>query len=343
MKVLFIDGTAGFTPYRIKEKPTGGIITSLTLLPRYLAKKGVKVVVASEYKGDTLDGVEYTNIIRDEDKQCDIVVFNRNTYNHKFLEMFPTSTKIWWLHDIVDHRYMEDDSYKKIDKIVALSNYCRDCYSDYYGIPQDKFIVIPNGVDKSVFYPGKDHNPNLFVMASATVKGIYPVSFTLHNLKQINPRIDFQIYSSQKLHDKENGEKEKQQLEQLKKEGASIFDPVPQHELADIFRKSRAVLMLGHYPEICSNILLQAQACGTPVISSNIGSASEFIENRKTGLLTKTKPHDLFWWWKDCAQQSAEIMLNDALYKRINYYAPKNISSWDDIGEKWLTLIRERN
>ena len=45
MKILFIDGTSGFSPTRLDSRPTGGILTSLTLIPRYLASKGFDVTV----------------------------------------------------------------------------------------------------------------------------------------------------------------------------------------------------------------------------------------------------------------------------------------------------------
>lgn len=342
--VLFVDGTAGFSPQRLSERPTGGIITSLTLIPQYLAKIGYSVVVASEYEStEKIEGVEYVRNIRDRDKEADVVVFNRNIYNHAFLDMFPRSRKIWWLHDIVDYRYMEDDSYLRMDKIVSLSNYCTEAYSDFFSVPRVRFTTIPNGVDKSVFFPSATHDKNLFVCASATVKGMYPLSFTLNNLLRVNPNAELRMYASQKLHDKEDGEREKEQLKKLGEQGAVICDPVPQKELARVLRSARAVLMPNHYPEICSNTMLQAQASGAPVVSSAIGSAPELIWHGDTGLLTHTKPHDMFWWWKDFAEQTAKIATDDKLYERIHAKSGAGILGWHEVGEKWHKLLAGGN
>ncbi len=343
MKVLFIDGTSGFSPYRLAQKASGGIITSLTLIPRYLAKKGVRAVVASEHPvREEVDGVLYTPTIEDADREADWVVFNRNIFNRQMESMFPKSKKAWWLHDIVDHRYMEDDSYQKMDKIVALSKYCQDSYTDYFGIDKKRFVVIPNGADKSLFRPDpmRLKDPHLYVCASATVKGLYPMSFAWHNILRHDPKAELRIYSSQKLHDREDGKAAKLQIEELQKGGARILDPIPQAELAQVFGSARALFMPNHYPEICSNLILQAQACGLPVVTTNIGSAGEFIKHRNTGMLTTRLPHDMFWWWKDFAEQAVAVQSDDALFRKISQEAPKKVFSWEEVGEKWLTLLK---
>lgn len=340
MKVLFVDGTGGFSPLRLTTKPTGGIITSLTLIPQYLAAQGHEVVVGSEYAAEEkIKGVTYVRELRDSDRLSDVVIFNRNIFNHAFLDQFRRSRLVWWLHDIVDFRYMPDDSYLRMDQIVALSEYCVESYADFFGVDKRKFRVIPNGADKALFRPKDDHDRHLFVCASATIKGLYPLHFTWTNLKRLLPEAKLHIYSSQSLHDKEDSTQTKGQLKALQEAGAVVRAPIPQAELAEVFRTARVVLMPNHYPEICSNTMLQAMACGTPVVSTSIGSAGEFIDNFETGLLTKTKPHDMFWWHKDFAELTLKAATDDLLYDTIHRKAPGTVWSWDEIGEKWNGLI----
>ena len=60
MKIRFLDGTKGFYPNRLNEKPTGGILTSLTHIPRLLVKAGHDVSIASLHKvNETVEGVKY--------------------------------------------------------------------------------------------------------------------------------------------------------------------------------------------------------------------------------------------------------------------------------------------
>jgi glycosyltransferase involved in cell wall biosynthesis len=346
MHIVFSDATAGFTPDRVTTKPCGGILTSLSLIPKYLASKGHKVTVKSTYSEKcVVDGVEYVPLSCSEKlAKWDVIVLNRNGVNHPIVDYsHQIGAKVfWWLHDIVDFRYLEDLSCRKVDKVIALSEYCKETFSDFYGVDKSKFVVIPNGVDKEVFYPGKyeDKKKHRLIMASALIKGFIPVYDTWMDVKRNFPGASLTIYSSQTLHEGlKNSSTQTAWLNEMEIAGATVQQPIPQYILADKLRQAWAVLMPNSYPEICSNLLLQAQACGTPVISSNIGSASEFIKHEKTGIITGGYPHDLFWWVKKYSEATNKLLLNDELHKQIALQAPNDVQSWDQIGEKWHEAI----
>lgn len=340
MKILFVDGTAAFEPTRLSTKPTGGICTSLTLVPRYLASRGHQVYVVSICEQEVfLDGVCYT---RDQEKFADpdVVVFNRNTITNPAVDCFPNARIVFWAHDIVDPRYFEDDGYLRADYIVALSDYCKESYADFYGIPHEKFVVIPNGVDPTVFYKGTGpRNHNLWVCASAPIKGLQPIDYWYANMKRHNPDLELRLYCSSSLHEIPEEKKHAEMLQKLREKGVRVLDPIPQHELADVFRKAYALLMPNSYPEICSNVLLQARACGLPVIASNIGSASEFIEHEYSGLLTSTIPSDIFWWWLDFTRLSVRLYRDLRQHEYISRHAPLGVSTWSEIGQRWNEFL----
>ena len=344
MKILFIDGTAGFTPTRLQERPTGGILTSLTLIPRYLAAQGHDVTVMSCFEHmAVISGVYYLPITKNVSDLIaqDVVVFNRNSISRPLAKHFKANGAriIWWLHDICQLSYLQDDGFKLVDDIVALSDYCRYSYSEFYGIAHDKFQVIPNAVDPTVFYPGTEQRDrNLYIVASAAIKGLMPLEFTLHNMKRHNPDFELRVYSSQKLHDLENTASQNQALWALGKAGAAVRDPIPQHELAAVMRKAWCLLMPGHFPETNSNLVLQARACGLPVISAPIGSAREFIEDGYNGLLTASYPHDLHLWLKHYAGLCID-MQDPLLQSRLSRNAPEGILSWDVVGSQWNNLL----
>ena len=346
VKILYIDGTRGFSPTRLGERPCGGILTSLTIIPRGLAKYGYDVTVLSLHeKAETVEGVQYKPLTSDLQllgKQ-DIVVFNRNCIDRRTAQYFKNQGAhiVWWLHDIVDPRYLQDDGYMLADTVVALSRYCRQSYADFYRIPYDKFVLIPNGVDKSVFR--KDANvrrrENLFVTASAPIKGLYPLGFAWHNIRRALPNAEMRLYSSQKLHELENSKEQDAQLTSLAAMGVTIMEPVSQKDLASVFQEATALLMPNSYPEICSNVLLQAQACGLPVVARSIGSVPEFIEHRYSGLLTETKPHDMFWWHKDFAEQCVTLIEDKGLAERISINCDEGVRDWDYVSGLWAGLV----
>ncbi len=345
-RILFVDYTPGHDPKALYTKPTGGTLTSLTKVPEYLASKGHEVFVSSMYdKQETINGVTYIGPTSNIGK-WDVTVFNRNVLPKDFVDYHKEKgiKMVWWLHDIVDTKYLLDDSYTKIDKVVAMSKYCQDTFSDFYDINESKFTVIPNGIDPAVFYPGKweDRNPRLFLTASALIKGTMPLVVTFDSLKRLDPEIDFRIYSSQKLHGLANTIEQQNFLKNMELMGAHIYSPMSQQSLAVVMRKAWALLMPNTYPEICSNLLLQARASGLPVVSSNIGANPEFIEHEKTGLLTtKWHPHDIHSWIVEFATQACRLQQDKELHKTISQNTVNNVPTWDSIGEKWNYELRQ--
>lgn len=349
-RILFIDGTAGFNPGRIGEKATGGILSSLTILPKLLAKRGHQVLVKSIYNVSTMiDSVQYLSLT-DEVTKADVVIFNRNVISNEIVAQAKAAGAkiVWWLHDVVDHRYLIDDAFKQVDKIIALSQYCRKTYSDFYEIPKEKFAVIPNGVDKSVFYPGDYalRSPHLMIYASAPIKGMKPLGFLAENFKRLDPRNEVRMYASQSLHDKQDDALIKYQLNKAKESGVNVCEPVSQAELAKVMREAWLFLMPNSYPEICSNLLLQARASGLPVIASPTGSIPEFLKHGVHGKITKSNPTDLYYWWAEFARLALELTVNKEEHKQLSIGTALGIDSWETIAEQWdmvlNSLLREK-
>ncbi len=325
MKILFVCGTSHHDPHQRTTRPTGGILNSLTLIPEYLAKQGHEVFVNSTYeKDETVNGVHYVKSGQAIGK-WDVAIFNRNVLPRELVAQCKEigAKVVWWLHDIVQTTYLKDDTFKHVDRIVALSDYCKQTYSDFYSIDANKFSVIPNGVDPKLFYPGDPakRDKNMVMMASALVKGFLPIPTVFDNLKRGNFDIDFRIYSSQKLHSQENSRDQQAFLDNMERQGAHVYSPVSPEVLGHLLRQARCFLMPNGYPEICSNLLLQAQACGCPVVTSNIGSAPEFVEN---GVIL---PH-------------GSAAGSDTVFKKIAENSPRDVKSWDQIGAMWNATLQ---
>ncbi len=345
MRILFVDQTDGHNPQRLYEKPTGGTLTSLTMIPEYLAKQGYEVYVLSRYipvnDQEIINGVTYISKCSEIPK-WDVTIFNRNALPLNFVQYCKSqgSKLVWWLHDIVDSRYLADNAFQAMDKIVALSEYCKETYSDFYEIPKEKFTVIPNGVDSKVYYPGdyNQRNPHLFISASALIKGYTAYPMVLDNLKRHDPDIDLRIYSSQKLHGLENSGSQTEFLKMMNINGAHVYAPTTQPVLAHIMRKAWALLMPNTYPEICSNLLIQARACGLPVVASHIGANKEFLN--QGGLLTSQwNPHDIHSWVVEYTRQVCNLQTDKVLHQKLSLEAPLDVKTWEDIGYAWHELI----
>ncbi len=244
------------------------------------------------------------------------------------------------MHDIVDPKYLPDATFQLTDKIVALSNYCKQTFSDFYNIDPNKFTIISNGIDPEIFNPGEyeERNPHLFITASALIKGYGPIQTTFESLKRFDPELDFRIYSSQKLHGFENTKNQQDFLDTMKNLRAHVYYPVSPKVLASIMKKAWVLLMPNSYPEICSNLLLQARACGLPIVSSSTGANPEFLD--KGGLLTKYHPHDIHSWVIEFAQKTCDLQQDKDLHKKLSLEAPINVPTWESVGHAWHETIQ---
>ena len=294
--------------------------------------------------GETINGVHYI-LSGSTIPKWDVTIFNRNVLPKDFILYNKQNgiKNVWWLHDIVDTQYLPDDAFTYVDRIVALSNYCKNTFSDFYEIPEDKFTVIPNGIDPEIYYPGdySQRNPRLFITASSLIKGYMPIHVTFNNLKLHDPEIDFRIYSSQKLHGYNNSPAQQKFLDTMAEGGAHVYSPMGQKSLASVMRKAWCLLMPNSYPEICSNLLLQARACGLPVVSSQIGANPEFLTNDLNGLITsKWGPHDIHSWIVEFARKTCKLQQDKLLHQYLSKNAPDGVPTWRDIGEKWNELLQ---
>lgn len=308
------------------------------MIPEYLSSKGHQCFTKSAYdKDETVRGVRYLGL-RSPSPSVDVVILNRNMVNADILRQIePGTSVVWWLHDIVDYRYLPDGAFKSVRNVVSLSRYCTDTYSEFYGIDKARFTEIPNGIDPDIWHPGpySERDKNLFVFASAPIKGYRALAFAMYNLRRRLPDLDFRVYSSQQLHCLEDDAAVKSWLAEMGASGAKISPPLPQRDLANVFRKAWALLMPNEYPEICSNLILQAQACGLPVVTSPIGSAAEFVESGDTGLLTNRLPHDRHMWWSDFARKTLDLATQPDLHRRISERSAKDMRTWSQIGAQW--------
>lgn len=344
MRLLFVDQTPNHNPHTIFSKPTGGCLTSLTKVSEYLAKQGHEVFVSSTYgQEEIINGVKYIKP-NSALSALDVIVFNRNVLpKEMILHWKERGAKIfWWLHDIVDPRYLPDDAFTYVDKVIAQSEYCKKTFMNFYSIPEEKFVVISNGIEPSIFNPGKyeDRNPNIYITASALIKGFFPLDTCYMNLKRHNPDLDFRVYSSQKLHGFNNSPAQQKWLEEMDKAGAHVYSPMSPESLATVMKKAWVLLMPNSYPEMCSNLLLQARACGLPIVSSNIGANPEFLKHEETGMITtKFHPHDLHAWSHEFTEQACKLYFDKDLHKKISENTIKEVPTWDSIGEKWNAVI----
>lgn len=164
------------------------------------------------------------------------------------------------------------------------------------GVPADRVRVIPNGVDPTVFSPmdRRDARRLCGLPERATVlltvaglyegKGQHAVIDVLPSLVARHPEALYVIVGNPRP-----GETYERRLQgAIRKLGLDrhvLFGgPRPQAELGRWF-SAADVSVLATQSEGWPNVLLESLACGTPVVATKVGGASEIVRDGEDGFL----------------------------------------------------------
>jgi len=153
------------------------------------------------------------------------------------------------------------------------------------GVPMDKIIVLPLGIDINIFQKNKKEKVNnliLFVGRIDRIKGLHILLNALRYLKTptqlaiIGPKWDEKYY------------KEIQQISQaINKNGVhsvKLLGSIDHDALTKWYQKA-AILVTPYLYETFSYVTLEALACGTPVVSTG----AHILEGGSDGILVTPK------------------------------------------------------
>ncbi|MGF6272014.1 teichuronic acid biosynthesis glycosyltransferase TuaC [Massilia sp. UYP11] len=176
---------------------------------------------------------------------------------------------------------------READGIITVCNALKDEMVQL-GVAPDNITPLRNGVDLERFQP-MDR-----ATARATV-GLVPGRFTLLSVGLLDPRKahDLIIRALPRLPDVDlliaGIGPERKNLEQLARElgvqdRVTLLGAVPQTELKNYYNAADA-LVLASSREGWANVLLEAMACGTPVVASNVWGTPEVVAAPEAGVL----------------------------------------------------------
>jgi teichuronic acid biosynthesis glycosyltransferase TuaC len=174
---------------------------------------------------------------------------------------------------------------QRADGIVAVSDALRDRLIEL-GVPGSRIVVLRNGVDLELFAPqdraaarrelglGAEGPIVLSVSSLVPLKGVDLVIRAVAALRDASLVVVGEGPEASAL----RGLAEALQL----RERVRFLAPMPQQRLVAVYNAAD-VLVLASAREGCPNVLLEALACGTPVVAAAVGGVPEIVRKGAAG------------------------------------------------------------
>ena len=223
---------------------------------------------------------------------------------------------------------IEPIAYKVADKIVVTSQHTREYVIEKYGLNPERVVVIPNYVDTDAFKPskttGKEKNRIIFV-------GRLDKEKNLVNLIDAVKTLDVELVL---IGEGPYEEILKTKVESERIGNVSFLGVIPNERLPLELNRSEIFVLVSIY-EGNPKTLLEAMACGLPVIGTDVRGIKEVINHKKNGYLCDTSAESM-------KEAIMNVLESDELRGRMGRYARETIVehySVKSLATKELSLL----
>jgi glycosyltransferase involved in cell wall biosynthesis len=196
--------------------------------------------------------------------------------------------------------------------------------------------VIPIGVNTSLFYPdkrwGKDHFEILCVGKLIELKNYPLILETFYHLCKFNPRVRLTIIGTGPCKSQILNLIEEKRLAKR----VSLIEKVPNNIIRRYYSKADLFLLFSKV-EIFGMVILEAMACGCPVVATPIPGALDVIVDGENGLMIRDADPAVI------AKRIDSVLRNNALLSSMKKKAFETATekySWQHIARQYYQVYR---
>jgi glycosyltransferase involved in cell wall biosynthesis len=157
---------------------------------------------------------------------------------------------------------------------VALSEYQRS------RMPELRYAgVVYNGIDTSS-YPLREDKEDFLLFLGRTNPDKGP-----ERAVEAARAAGLPLVMSVKMAERVEIEHWEKEVEPILPEGTTVLEEIPHEEKVDLLQRARAVLFPIDWDEPFGLVMVEAMACGTPVIATRRGAVPEVLVDGRTGFI----------------------------------------------------------
>jgi len=229
------------------------------------------------------------------------------------------------------NKFHEKRALQKADKLISVSQFTADKTNLVFGLNKE-FEIIPNLIDTQIFQPTDQNNEarqNILYFGSLIrKKGLLELPLIFNKVVEKNPEAKL-ILIGRDVRDIISGNASTwQMMSDLFSEKAiknvEYLGGVSYDQIKQKIQQSK-VCVFPSFAEAFPVSWLEAMALEKPIVASNIGWASEVIDNGENGFLVDPKDHALY------AQRIIQFLEDETLCLKAGKSAREKVEKYFDI------------
>ena len=348
----------------LEKTGCGGSETALINMARELQRLGNEVFVFNRC-GDqhgNYAGVEYKDITElsaflSAGHKLDVLVAFRDLEILKIIgknaAAFGIKKVVYWAHD--DLSYLWEDAPRLADiggrlkefpdLILAVSQWQKNMYMEKFGLSAEKIYVTRNGLNLDYYKEETEKVPHRLIYSSVPDRGLDILVELFPKIKEQVPTASLEAFTSFAVYGTDTDTKLTDLFQAAKQAGITFHPPKTQRELAKEMEKSVLMVYPNHkstlhpvFAETSCITVLEAQAAGTPVITSNRGALNESVVNGQTGILIDGDPYSAEYQ-REFIKQTVALLKDNERRAQMSRQAKQRMFTefgWDRIAKEWV-------
>jgi glycosyltransferase involved in cell wall biosynthesis len=176
-------------------------------------------------------------------------------------------------------RYMKKNNIlpRRVARFIALSEFSKQKYVQN-GFPAEKFIIKPNFLD---FDPGVGERRGEYVLFVGALRDYKGIITLLQSWKELEGDVGLKVIGDGPLREDVRGLADPREIEILGEKSLA--------QTIAYIKNALFVIVPSECYENFPRIIIEAFACGVPVLASDLGAMREHVQEGETGLMFRSQ------------------------------------------------------